>query len=124
MTKPVLHYVIGADYSSADGWYVNLQFSEQRIYAYQEDILYSQKSSTSVNGEISKEFWRGRFKALLRYNYGLSDKSYYFNPKIICKYFTDLDIVLGANMFAGDSDTLLGQHDEDDQVFLILKYHI
>ena len=124
VTKPVFHYVIGADYSSADGWYVNLQFSEQRLCTYQQDILYFQRSNTSVNGEISKEFWRGRFKALLRYNYGLSDKSYYLNPKIICTYIPDLDIVLGANMFGGDSDTLLGLHDEDDQVFLSIKYHM
>ena len=124
VTKPVLHYVIGADYSSADGWYINLQFSEQRIRAYQKDILCFQKSNTAVSGEVSKELWRGHFKALLRYNYGLSDKSYYLNHKIICTYFTNLDMTLGVNVFGGDSDTLLGVHGEDDRIFLILKYHI
>ncbi|MGP8331884.1 MAG: DUF1302 family protein [Methanosarcinaceae archaeon] len=124
LTKPVLHYVIGADYLSSDGWYINLQFSEQRIYAYQEDILFFRKSNTAVSGEVSKEFRRGHFKALLRYNYGLSDKSYYLNPKIICTYFTDLDMTLGVNIFGGDSDTLLGLHDKDDQIFLSIKYHI
>jgi len=124
VSKPVFHSVIGVDYSSANGWYVNVQFSEKIIRDYQRDILYVRKSNTAINGEVSKEFWRGHFKALLRYNYGLSDKSYYLNPKIIYTYFTDLDIILGANIFGGDSDTLLGQHDKDDQVFLILKYHI
>lgn len=122
VTKPVLHYIIGADYLSADGWYVNLQFSEQKIRAYQDDILCFRKSNTAVSGEVSKEFRRGNFKALLRYNYGLNDKSYYFNPKIICTYFTDLDMTIGVNIFGGDTDTLLGFYDANDQFYLNLKY--
>lgn len=122
VTKPILHYVIGADYSSADGWYINLQFSEQRIRAYQEDILCFRKSNTAVSGEVSKEFRRGHFKALLRYNYVLSDKSYYLNPKIICTYFTDLDMTIGVNIFGGDTETLLGFYDANDQFYLDLKY--
>ena len=123
VSKPVFHYVIGVDYSSANGWYVNVQFSEQTIREYQRDILYFRKSNTALNGEVSKEFSRGHFKALLRYNYGLSDKSYYLNPKIICTYFTDLDIILGVNVFGGDTETLLGFYDANDQLYLDLKYH-
>jgi len=99
-----------------------LQFSEQRIRAYLEDILCFRKSNTAVSGEVSKEFWRGHFKALLRYNYGLSDKSYYLNPKIICTYFTDLDMTIGVNIFGGDTETLLGFYDANDQFYLDLKY--
>lgn len=122
VSKPVFHYVIGVDYSSANGWYVNVQFSEQTIREYQRDILYFRKSNTALNGEVSKEFSRGHFKALLRYNYGLSDKSYYLNPKIICTYFTDLDIILGMNVFGGNTETLLGFYDANGQFYLDLKY--
>ncbi len=122
--KPVFFYVLGADYSGESDWYINVQFSHQIISGYADDILYFRRDNTSLNGEITKEFWRGNLEAVFRYNYSLSDKSHYIYPKIVCKYVPDLEITLGLNLFGGDTDTLMGFYDANDQVFLSFKYSI
>ena len=121
--KPVFFYVLGADYSGENNWYINLQFAHQIISDYNDDILYFRRNNTSLNGQISKEFLRGNLETNLWYNYSLSDKGYYLRPRIICKYFRNLEITLGLNIFGGDADTLMGYYDDNDQVFLSFKYY-
>jgi len=121
--KPVFFYVLGADYSGENSWYINLQFAHQIISDYNDNILYFRRNNTSLNGQISKEFLRGNFETNLWYNYSLSDNGYYLRPRIICKYFRNLDITLGLNIFGGDADTLMGYYDDNDQVFLSFKYY-
>ena len=41
----------------------------------------------------------------------------------IHKYFTNLEIELGANILGGDLDTLFGSFKENDQLFLRAKYY-
>jgi len=122
--KPVFFYVLGADYLGEDNWYVNFQFAHQIISDYTPDILYFQRNNTSLNGEIRKEFLRGNLQAVLWYNFSLSDNGYYLRPKIICKYIPRLDITFGFNIFGGDDDTLMGYYDDNDQVFLSLKFYM
>lgn len=121
--KPVFHYVVGADYFWHGDWYINLQFSHQIIFDYDPEIFFFNRDNTALVGEISKEFWDGYFKALLRYDIGLSEQSYYVSPELMCKYIPNLDISLGFNFFEGDSDTLIGFYGANDQVFLKLKYY-
>ena len=120
---PVFHYILGADYFWRGDWYINLQFSHQILSDYDPEILFFNRNNTAVLGEISREFLNGYFKALVHYNVGLSEQSYYFSPELICKYFSNLDVSLGFNFFEGDSDTLIGFYDANDQVFLMFKYY-
>lgn len=119
---PVFFYVLGGDYLGVNDWYVNVQFAHQIISDHADDIIYFRRNNTSLNGEISKEFWRGNLEAVLRYNYGLSDNGYYLYPRITLKYVHNLEITLGANLFGGDNDTLMGRHNANDQVFVSFKY--
>lgn len=122
--KPVFFYVLGADYLGKDDWYVNFQFAHQIISDYDDDILYLSRNNTSLNGEVRKDFLRGNLQAVLWYNFSLSDNGYYLRPKIICKYIPRLDITLGFNIFGGDEDTLMGYYDDNDQVFLSLRFYM
>jgi len=122
--KPVFFYVLGADYLGENDWYINFQFSHQIISGHDDEILYFRRNNVSLNGEISKEFLMGNLEAIVGYHYSLSDESYYIYPKIIYKYITDLEILLGFNIFGGDTDTFMGFYDANDQVFLSFKYYM
>ncbi|MCG2831636.1 MAG: DUF1302 family protein [Desulfobacteraceae bacterium] len=121
--KIVYHYVLGVDYSGKNDWYINIQFSHQIIKNYDSTILYFNRNNPSLCGEISKEFWEGYFEAELKYNFALNENSFYLSPSIICSYIPNLDITLGLNIFEGDSDTMMGLYDANDQVYIDFKYH-
>lgn len=121
--KIVYHYILGVDYSGENDWYINIQFSHQILKNYDSTILYFNRNNPSLCGEISKEFWEGYFEAELKYNFALNQNSFYLSPSIICSYIPNLDITLGLNIFEGDSDTLMGLYDANDQVYIDFKYH-
>ncbi|MDL1967689.1 MAG: hypothetical protein LWW97_03865 [Deltaproteobacteria bacterium] len=121
--QAVYHYVIGVDYSGKNDWYINIQFSHQIIKNYDSKILYFNRNNPSLCGEISKEFQEGYFEAELKYNFALNQNSFYLSPRIIFSYVPNLDIMLGLNIFEGDSDTLMGLYDANDQIYIDFKYH-
>lgn len=116
--KPATHLVSGIDYTSADEWYLNLQGSWYHIHDYSRDILYFEDNTVSVIGEISKPVWRGNLELALQYHYTLTDQSSYLRPFMILKYFRHLEAEIGANIFSGDGETLLGSYDQNDQVYI------
>ncbi len=121
--KPVFHTVLGLDYSSANDWYFNTQFSYMKILNYSNRILYFEDDNLALMGEISKLIFNHNLELRLRYNYTISDKSYYLEPTMTLKYFTNLEIELGANILGGNSDTLFGSFEETDQIFGRVKYY-
>ena len=121
--KPVFHTVIGLDYTSANDWYFNTQISYLKILSYTKRILYFEDDNLALMGETSKPIFNHNLELRLRYNYTLSDSSYYLEPSITLKYFTNLEIALGANILGGDRDTLFGSFKENDQLFLRAKYY-
>lgn len=119
--KPVTHLVSGLDYTSATEWYFNLQGSWHHIHDYSEKILYFDDHTVSILGEISKPVWRGNLEFALQYNYTITDQSSYLQPSVTLKYFRHLECEIGANLFSGDSDTLFGSYDSNDQIYAWLK---
>jgi hypothetical protein len=119
--RKAAHLVAGIDYTSETEWYLNLQASWYRIFDYTSDILYFEQDNVALLGEISKPVWRGNLEFALRYNYTLTDGSSYLQPLIALKYFTNTTCEIGANLFAGDGDTLLGSYDNADQVYMLIK---
>ena len=121
--KPVFHTVLGLDYTSANDWYFNTQFSYLKILNYTNRILYFEDDNLALMGEISKPLFNNNFELRLRYNYTISDGSYYLEPSTTLKYFTNLEIEIGFNILGGDRDTLFGSFKENDQGFIRAKYY-
>lgn len=123
MDKAVLHYVLGVDYLGERDWYVNLQFGHHVIFGYDQRILYWNRHDYSMNGEISKEFWRGNFEAVIRYYYNFRDKSVMLNPHLVLRYFQNWELTLGLDFFEGSADTFLGQYQNNDQIYCMIRYY-
>ena len=120
--KPVLHAVLGMDYAS-EGWYTNIQISDQIIFSYEDEILFFRRHNISLMGEISKEWARGAWEAGFQGVYFLSDQSSHFNPYITHTPVNNLDVSLGLHYFNGSRDSVLGQYRKNDQVYLNLRYY-
>ncbi len=120
--REALHLVSGIDYTSVSEWYFNLQASWYRIFDYADSILYFEEDNVALLGEISKPLWRGNLEALTRFNYNITDASSYLQPALKIKYFTNVEAEVGANIFSGDGDTLLGSYDQADQVYAQLTF--
>jgi len=119
--KPVIHLVSGIDYTSITEWYFNVQGSWFYIDDYSSEILYFEEDTVSLLGEISKPVWRGNLELSLQYNYTITDQSSYLKPSVTLKYFRNFECEVGANIFSGDDDTLLGSYDRNDQVYVRVK---
>lgn len=111
------HLVTGIDYISASEWYLNLQASWYHIFDYDKKILYFERDNVSLLGEISKPVWRGNLEFATRFNYTLTDASFYVQPNVTLNYFTNTECEIGLNIFSGAGDTIFGSHDQADQVY-------
>ena len=118
-----LWYVLGIDYTGEDDLYLNVQLSHSHIFNYTDPILYFKEDNVSILGELSKGFFAGDWKLGIKSSYFLSDFSYFINPYIVCKRIPNLDIELGSFVYGGDRDTLLGQYDPMDEIYIKLKYY-
>ena len=120
--KPTLSWIIGADYTSADELYLNLQFAHQHISDYEDSILIQDRNNYLFLGEISRPVFSDWLEAALEGSVFLSDSSYYLSPRLIYTYIKNLELILGLNLFEGSEDTIYGQYDENDQIFINIKY--
>ena len=120
--KPTVSWIIGADYTSADEWYLNLQFAHQHITNYDNTILIHNQDNYFILGEISKPVLSDWLAASIEGSVLLSDSSYYISPRLIYTYVQNLEVILGLNLFEGSETSLYGQYDNNDQIFINLKY--
>lgn len=121
--RPNLWYVLGIDYTGEEGLYLNVQLSHSYIFNYTNSILYFKEDNVSILGELSKEFYSGDWKLGIKSSYFLSDYSYFINPYIVYKGISNFDIEFGEFIYGGDLDTLFGQYDQRDEIYVKLKYY-
>ncbi|SHJ57639.1 AMIN domain-containing protein [Malonomonas rubra DSM 5091] len=117
----VTHLVTGVDYTTESEWYFNIQGSWQHIHSYDNDILYFDKDTVALLGEISKPVWRGNLELSAKYNYVMTDKSSFVQPSATLKYFRNTELEIGVMVYSGDGETLLGSYDKADQIYGIVK---
>jgi hypothetical protein len=115
-------YTLGADYTTKSDIYLNLQFTHQFISGYTPDILYFKRNNYSLSGEISRDIFMDWLEASVLYSITLSDNAWYLSPRITHTYVTNLDLVIGADIFSGDGDTWLGRFSDNDQLFIDISY--
>jgi len=120
--SPTLYYILGTDYTSPSEWYINVQLGHKHIFDYDPSILYFKKDTVYLSGEISRKLFFSWLKGALMYNVTLNDNEGYLSPRLEYTYITNLQATLGANIFHGSRTSFLGRFDQDDQLFLDLKY--
>lgn len=119
--KGYWRYVIGLDYQFPSGLYVNLQFLQQRVLGWNEDILFDPKLDSGLFLRLSKSFWQDFLEARLDGYYDLTTRMYYLNPEIRYKIRDNLTLFGGLHLLDGPKGTFLDVYDDNDQVYAGLK---
>ena len=121
--KPVFYSIIGADYTGPGNWYANFQFSYTHISGYETNILYFKQDTAAILGEINKDIFSSWVNLSLHYHITLNENQFYLSPRIEYTYIPNLDITFGLHIFEGSPYTFMGRFDDNDQLFLDMKYH-
>jgi len=123
--KPYVRYVVGADYTFKNGWYVNGQYLHGFIHERGEDSL----EDYFVFG-VEKKFFNGKLKITpiaggveikdfgdIKNNYAVL-----FAPEITYYPTDNAEILLGAHIIEGKNTTAFGRVKDNDEVYLKIKY--
>lgn len=120
--KPTVTSIIGIDYTTEGDTYLNFQFAHRHIAGYSPEILYFDQDTYTLMGEINRNIFSDWLKAVLHYSKNLNNNEWYLSPQLKYTYITNLECIIGASLFSGDSDTFLGSVNNFDLVFFDISY--
>jgi len=116
--KECLVYVVGVDRTWQNNLYANIEFIQQWIPNWNNDILFEKRLDSGFLFRISKTFKRDTFKVKLQGSYSITTRDYYLNPEISYKPQDNLRLFTGLHIIGGPVDTLFHQYDKNDDAYI------
>jgi hypothetical protein len=119
--KPFLSYALAWERSLLEvDWLV--QFLQEAILDY-DDALTDDEFNTRLTLRGSKQYINDTLEVALTAAYGVNDTEFLLRPSISYDITDLLEIKGGVDLFeGGDDDSLIGQFDDRDRVYVELKY--
>jgi len=120
--KPFLQGMVGVDYQLTGEIDIGVQAIRERILNYDDNLMDDELNS------IGSLMLRGRFAnetilPLWLTLYNITNESYLSRIAVDWKYSDSFTITTGFDILGGDSDTIFGQFDRNDNVYLKLVYN-
>jgi hypothetical protein len=117
--KDYLHYLLGVDYTL---WETNLsiQFIQQTILDYSE-FLEQDEFDNTVTLLARRDFLRETMTLELFSYVGLNNSDALIRPRIYYDLADGFEILVGANLFAGDEGRF-GQYSDNNMGYFKVKY--
>ena len=119
--KPFSQVMLGADYQLSSSLDLSVQAINERILDYETGI------QEDKNVSIGTIMLRGHFfnetvSPLLLTLHNFEDKSTLTRLNVDWKYADNFTIMAGADFLNGESDTMFGMFDDNDNLYLKVKY--
>jgi len=117
--KDYLHYLVGYDHN----WFgvnVSFQYIQEYILDYENDIRNDEFSNTATSLS-SKTLLNETLELSLLAYYGINNEDMLLRPKISYDLSDGFNLLLGFDIFLGDEGNF-GQYDENDMVYLKVRY--
>jgi hypothetical protein len=119
--KDTLVCGLGADHTTSDNLYLNLQFIETYILDYCS--LFAEKEhGHQVTATLTKDYLRGNLVFNFKNTYNMSYHDWMVNPKLTYKFKNGFKATLAGFIFEGDSATLFGRFSDKDLIYLEGRY--
>lgn len=117
--KKYIEYTAGFDGQNFifDDLYLNLQFHQKIIRDY-EDGLSNKEYTNLVIWNIRYMMGNQKFRLSSQGAYDTGDRSVYGNAEFMVKMSDSFELTLGGWIIDGDEDTLIGQFDSKDMVYV------
>lgn len=118
--KDYLNYVIGIDFNIG-AVKLSTQFIQKYIMDHQELMVENEFRNTATLMARYDMLRESLHLELFSY-IGLSDQDALIRPKITYDYDDSFSILLGANIFVGETDGQFGQYQDNSMVYVKIKY--
>lgn len=117
--KDYIHYMLGVNYTIGDVK-TSLQFIEQRIQDYHEEMVNDQNEDT-VTLLLSCDFLRETLHLELFSYFDINNSGSLIRPKVSYNVIDGFLVLAGFNIFNGEKGKF-GQYDENDMIYSKIKY--
>ncbi len=119
--KPLFSTILGMDYTSPADSYINIQLVYTHVSDYLPDILFFERDMVSIIGELHTTFgdW---LETGISFSQNLTNDDGYYKPYLKYSGITNVEVRCGVIFFIGDNEGWLGRFDDNDLVFLELRY--
>ena len=118
--KDYLHYLVGLDFSISS-LKLSTQFIQKTILNYNDDLTNEQTENTMTflaRYDMMRETMHLELFSYVGLNYGDA----LIRPKITYDLEDSFSILLGANIFTGDSRGSFGRYDDNSMIYTKIKY--
>ncbi|NOZ74666.1 MAG: hypothetical protein GXO90_04720 [FCB group bacterium] len=124
MEKDYLHYLIGTDFSIGQTR-LSAQFIQRIIFSYDDAIVEDERDNT-MTFLINRTFFKETLTLQLFSYIGLNNEDALVRPSATYDVADGFEILAGANLFvknsSSDNPGLFGYYDENDMVYVKVKY--
>lgn len=127
MEKDYLHYLVGTDFNIGETRF-STQFVQRAIMDYEDTIIQEEKDNM-VTFLINRTFLRETLTLQLFAYAGLTYKDALIRPTIAYDFADGFELLAGANLFYRNDNLtkpnineMFGYYDENDMVYLKVKY--
>jgi len=118
--KDFVNYMVGLDYSIA-GFTLGTQFIQEIVLDYDNSIIFNDEFKNTMTFVIAKPLLNDTLMLEFFSYVGLSNEDSLLRPKVTYDLADGLEIILGADIFLGDSGDF-GQYDDNDLIYTKVKY--
>jgi hypothetical protein len=118
--KNYLHYLVGLDFNIGSVK-LSSQFIQQTILDYDENIL-NEKTENTMTFLARYDMLRETLHLELFSYIGLTNEDALIRPKITYDFDDSFSILMGSNIFLGDSNGRFGQYKDNSMAYIKLKY--
>lgn len=118
--KNYLHYVLGVDYN-IEGVNMSGQFIQQNIMDYEAEIGEDEQQNT-MTFLARYDMFRETLNLELFSYVGLDKGDALIRPKVMYDFGDGISLLLGANIFTGDTEGQFGQFSDNSMVYAKIKY--
>ena len=118
--KDYLHYLVGVDFNIADVK-LSSQFIQQSILDY-NDLMSNEKVENTMTFLARMDLMRETLHLELFSYIGLTNQDALIRPKITYDFDDSFSILLGSNIFIGETDGRFGQYGDNSMIYTKIKY--
>jgi hypothetical protein len=119
--KPVVSYVIGADYNGPANTYFNVSYKRTEIRDYEKRIA-PPRTSSEISAEMTLEILNGNVRPAYRGYFNTTDKSYYQNPRVSIHYIPNVTVEVGIDLYGGPASSQAGFFTANDQAYTLARF--
>lgn len=122
LEKPFMQAMLGADYQLTGDISIAVQGIQERILDYDAAIL-NDEITTLGSFLLTGSFANQTIAPMWLTLYNFTNDSYLSRISVDWRYSDSFTITLGTDILGGDEDTVFGQFDKNDNLYLKLKYY-